>query len=354
MRRLPRQAKSSLQKARDSALLAVEIYNKPAVKFKSGGYITLMVIAWTSLFHAIFFSRKQKPFRKKSNGRFEIIDGEPKHWELTDCLAKYFGDDTGNPVRKNLEFFIPLRNKIEHRSMPELDASIFGECQAMLLNFDEMLDKEFDPSVCLRECLSFSLQLFPSAQNLVDAIKHNPETKPVVDFVQQFRSTISADVTASAKFSFKAFLIQVANHKSENALPIQFINYDKLTEEQRKEVSRVVAFVKFKDVQVSNLDVMKPSEVVKRVQHGLGNPSVTRGGKEVAKFNLDTHARCWRRYKIRPSYGVSNPQETDWRYCTYDRLHKDYGYTQAWVDLLVEKMKLPAEFDALFSDAPAP
>lgn len=29
-------------KALDSALLSVETYNKPAVKFKSGGYIVLM------------------------------------------------------------------------------------------------------------------------------------------------------------------------------------------------------------------------------------------------------------------------------------------------------------------------
>ena len=46
MRGLPRQAKRALEKARDSGILAVEVYNKPAVKFKSGGYITLMVIAW--------------------------------------------------------------------------------------------------------------------------------------------------------------------------------------------------------------------------------------------------------------------------------------------------------------------
>jgi len=39
MRGLPRKAKGALEKARDSALLAVEVYNKPAVKFKSGGYI---------------------------------------------------------------------------------------------------------------------------------------------------------------------------------------------------------------------------------------------------------------------------------------------------------------------------
>jgi hypothetical protein len=62
MRGLPRQAKGALEKARDSGTLAVEVYNKPAVKFKSGGYITLMVIAWTSLFHAVFFKRKLKPF----------------------------------------------------------------------------------------------------------------------------------------------------------------------------------------------------------------------------------------------------------------------------------------------------
>ena len=129
MRGLPLRVKSALDKARDSALLAVEVYNKPAVKFKSGGFITLMVIAWTALFHAIFYKKKRKPFRKE-HGRFVKIDNDFKHWELAECLAQYYKTDTGNPVRKNLEFFIPLRNQIEHRSMPELDATIFGECHA--------------------------------------------------------------------------------------------------------------------------------------------------------------------------------------------------------------------------------
>ena len=82
MRRLSRQVKAALEKACDSAILAVEVYNKPAVKFKSGGYIVLMVIAWTSLFHAIFLRRKTKPFYRKSNRRFEKIDEDFKHWEL--------------------------------------------------------------------------------------------------------------------------------------------------------------------------------------------------------------------------------------------------------------------------------
>lgn len=347
MKGLPRRVKSALEKARDSALLAVEVYNKPAVKFKSGGYITLMVIAWTSLFHAMFLRSKVKPYYRKPSGRFVRIDGDFRYWELDECLWQHFTSDTGNPIRKNLEFFIPLRNKIEHRSMPELDASIFGECQAMLLNFDQMLEKQFGVKYCLRESLSFSLQLFPSSQSLIDAVKHNRDTKAIVEFIQQFRSTISSDVMVSSKFSFKAFLIQVANHKSANALPIQFFHYDKLSEEERDQIGQLVAMVKFKEISVANPNVMKPGGVVKKVQQGLGNPKVIRGGKPVPKFNGDTHIRCWRKYKVRPPDGSPNPQETDWKYCVYDKMHNDYGYTQAWVDFLIEKLRDPAEFQLL-------
>jgi hypothetical protein len=236
--------------------------------------------------------------------------------------------------------------------MPELDASIFGECQAMLLNFDEMLEREFGAKYCLRECLSFSLQLFPSSESLADAVKHKPESKPVADFIQQFRSTISPDVTASGKYSFKAFLIQVANHKSEHALPIQFVHYDKLSEEERRQVEHLVAMVKFKEVPVSNLNLMKASEVVKKVQAGLGNPKIQRGSKQVDRFNLSIHAACWRKYKARPHSGSANPEQTDYRFCVYDKMHNDYGYTQAWVDFLIEKLRDPKEFDSLYKSVP--
>ena len=113
-------------------------------------------------------------------------------------------------------------------------------------------------------------------------------------------------------------------------------------------MSQLIAMVKFKEVPVSNLDVMKPSDVVKKVQQGLGNPKVLRSGKEVDKFNLDVHRRCWRKFKIRPPTGSQNPEATDWKFCIYDEMHKDYGYTPAWVKFLVEKLKDEAEFESLY------
>lgn len=247
MKRLPNKVKVSLQKARDAGLLAVEIYNKPAIKFKSGGYITLMNIAWTALFHAIFFRNKIKPFHREGGWKFIIREGDFLYWELEECLRQYYKEDTSNPVRKNLDFFIPLRNKIEHKSLPEIDSNIFGECQAMLLNFDELLEKEFGEEFCLRESLSFSLQLFPSRQSLSQAIKHNPVAKPIIEFINNYRSSITTEIFESKQYTFKAFLIQVANHQSKEALPIQFINYDKLTESQKEEFGKFVAMVKFKE-----------------------------------------------------------------------------------------------------------
>jgi len=353
MRGLPRQVRISLEKARDSALLAVEVYNKPPVKFKSGGYICLMMIAWTALLHAIFFSRKIKPFYRKPSGRFVKIEDDNKYWELDECLRQYFRTDTGNPIRKNLEFFIPLRNQVEHRSMPELDASIFGECQAMLLNFDDVLAKEFGEKYRLRESLSFSLQLFPSSESLGEAVKRSRPSERVLDFIQRYRSTISSEVLATGKYSFKAFLIQVANHKSEQALPIQFVHYDKLSKEEREQVSRFVAMVKFKEAPMSNLGLMKASEVAKKVQQALGNPKIQRCDRQIDQFNVSVHSACWKKYAVRPPAGDPNPEKTDYRYCIYDKMHNDYGYTQAWVDLLIEKLRDKQEFESLYKSPPA-
>jgi hypothetical protein len=97
------QAREHLEKARDSALLSVEFYNKPAVRFRSGGYITMMAIAWTSLCHAIFFKRRVKPFYRGPDKRsFQIQDGDYRYWELKTCMERLFPGQT-NAVRANVE-----------------------------------------------------------------------------------------------------------------------------------------------------------------------------------------------------------------------------------------------------------
>ena len=348
-RGLPHNVKQCLEKSRDCALLAIETYNKPAIKFRSGGYVVLMVISWTSLFHSIFYRDKIKPYRrKKGSQRFEMKEGDYCYWSLEECLQEYFKSDTQNPIRKNLEFFIPLRNKIEHKSLPQIDPDLFAECQAMLLNYDKILEKEFGLDFCIRESLSFSLQLFPSSENLAAAIKSNPDAKKVKAFIEKYRSTLTTDILESGQYSFKAFLLQVANHQSADALPIQFIKYDQLTAEEKENVSKFAVLVKEKEKPVSGKDLLLPSKVVKLVQKGLGNPKVDRNGVKKDKFNADTHTRCWKKYNVRPNNGATNPSTTDPRYCIYDEPSGQYRYTKTWVTLLTEKIDIEDEYKSLF------
>jgi Domain of unknown function (DUF3644) len=83
MKGLPYEVKLLLQKAREATLLAVETYNRPNASFRSGASIVLMVIAWTSLFHAIFVRQKTKPFYRMQNSRrFQKVEGDYRRWEL--------------------------------------------------------------------------------------------------------------------------------------------------------------------------------------------------------------------------------------------------------------------------------
>lgn len=346
MKGLPIQVKACLNKALDSALLAVETYNKPAVKFKSGGYIVLMYIAWTSLLHAVFYRKKMKPIYKEKNGRYKKIKGEIQYWELSTCVAKYFIEN--DPIRKNLEFFIPLRNKIEHKFLPELDPNIFAECESLLLNFDKIVEKEFGLKYCLRESLSFALQLFPSSETLRSATKSNKDYESILSFINQYRSSISTDVLNTGEYAFKAFLIQVANHKSKDALPVQFYPYDKMTEEEKRKVERIAAMIKEKHIPVANDDKIKPGAVVELVQKALGNKTIVKGKKKVDKFNSTTHTLCWKKYRVRPESNSQHPELTDSRYCVYDSMNKNYGYTHTWVDFLIEKMSDEDEYNSLY------
>ena len=52
-----------------------------------------------------------------------MIYGDKKTWAIGDCLREHFGE--GNPpVRKSIDFIIGLRNKIEHRYVPGIDAHV--------------------------------------------------------------------------------------------------------------------------------------------------------------------------------------------------------------------------------------
>lgn len=157
-------AKTILDNSINSAITAVETYNRPRTKFRIENYIILMVIAWTKLFHAYFQTTiGERYFYKEKNGRYKKIDGEKKAWELKECIKQYQKnagrDKLSDGVVANLNFFIGIRNKIEHRywDSSTLDILLFGECQSLLYNYENLLVELFGNDYSLNMSLALSL-----------------------------------------------------------------------------------------------------------------------------------------------------------------------------------------------------
>jgi hypothetical protein len=347
MRGLPVEVRTLLFKAREAAILAVETYNRPTAMFRSGAYVVLMVVAWTALFHAIFIRKRKKPFyRKKNSKQFERIDGDYKAWELAECLRQFYGTNN-SPEKENLVFFIGLRNKIEHRSLPQLDSEIFGECQSLLMNFEELLCNEFGRTYALKTGLVYALQFshgLQTAQSKAMTRLSEKHYQKVKSYVQSFRNALSDDIGKDLKYSFRVFLVpKVNNHIKSADIAVEFVKYDHTRPDEMKKYEHLVTFIKEKQVPVVNLGYLKPGQVTSQVS--------TLTGK---KFTPYDHQLCYRYFHVRPQRGAADPASTDTRYCIYDAAHQDYVYKPEWVEFLVKNLSDPNFHSELHSSKKRP
>lgn len=322
--------KSTLESSIDSALLAVEVYNKPRTTFRSEAFVTLMIMAWTRLLHAQLNSTIGDRYYYKKNNRYELIDGERKAWELSACIKKY--GKLSEPVEKNLQFFIALRNKIEHRHIQkrEIDTLIFGECQALLFNYETTLIELFGQAYALNEALVYSLQfshLRTPNQEKANKSALSKDLADVVSYVDKYRHSLTDDVYNSHEYSIKLLQVPKISNTERADAAIEFVRWDELSEEDKKAYDQVAVIIKNKKVRIeaTNVKRLKPYEVVQKVNAQLPSKALT----------PNLHVILYKLFQIRPPNGADDPFDTNAEFCLYDETHNDYVYQDAWVDFLV-------------------
>lgn len=346
---LPQSVKDNIEKCRAAAIAAVDVYNRPGPRFRTAHYIILIVLAWTAVFHAIFYRKSIKPWYKRKGknpkgDRYVHVEGEPKHWELSECLRQHFGGNNP-PERMNLEFLIGLRNKIEHRLLPELDAGLYGECQAALLNLEELISSEFGTRYALAEQLAVSLQftkLIPSEKKRAAKALASGTTKSVKEYVERFRGGLPSSVLNSTKYSFNVFLVpKVGNRRELSDAAVEFIKVDEENKAELARLEKLNVLIKEKHIPIANLDLHKPTQVVAKVR-----PNVP------YKVSVAAHTAAWQHFKVRPTAGALKPEVTDSKYCVYDAAHNDYLYTDAWIDKLSKELSQADNFQNITGVAP--
>lgn len=337
--------------SRDEASLAVRLYNDPAEVRSFEGFVVHMHLAWLYLLHAqLTRDGVDYRYRRKDNPRLlEKVGGEPKRWELTRCIKERWPDPK-NPIRANLEFFIGIRNRVEHRyarQQQALAVVVGGQAQALLLNYEEELVAQFGSAASLATRLRFPVFIGSFTDEGERTLRRLRSSLPASlrTFISSYHAELDPTTSADPRFELRLRVLQELAPKDPDALAVQYTRYDDMTPDQRAAVESLgkkgVVIIRERQRGVVGHGLLKPTQAAKKVEEQIP-----------FKFGMGLFIKAWQNLHVRPEGGAVNPAMTDERYCVYDSRHNDYGYTEAYVKKLVRELTSEASFRALLGTAP--
>jgi Protein of unknown function (DUF3644) len=336
--------RSMTEASRQEALQAADHYNKPKRDRSLEGFFIHMHIAWLYLLHAEF-KRDGIDYRYWKGSRLDRIDGEPRTWELRRCIEVRWS--ANDPVRKNLELTIALRNKIEHRYQEAISAITGGYAQALLLNYEEEITTAFGSKYSLGDELRFPVFVGTFTRDGVARIldaQHRAPSK-IRKFLADFDASLDPSVTQDPHYEFRIHLVPKTGPKTEADMSITFVREEDLTDEQREALTDVgragTVLIRERQRAVANADNLKPKAVVEAVQASIP-----------FDFHMGHFVTAWRKLQVRPARSSPHPERTDERYCIYDAPHCDYVYTPAFVKKIIREIDTEEKFEAFLGSKP--
>lgn len=147
-----------LMKSKEAFLLAIEIYNKPTIKYRLEGFAFFICNAWELLLKSYMLENKIDSIFYKNKPERTI--------SLTDCVKKVFTNEK-DPIRKNLEIIIDLRNTSTHFIIKEMENIYLPFLQANTLNYSQKLYDFFNIDITQNIDTSF-LSLVTNNHELTD------------------------------------------------------------------------------------------------------------------------------------------------------------------------------------------
>lgn len=122
-----------LNKAKEAFVMAIEIYNKPTIKYRVEGFSLFICNAWELMLKAHMINK----FGDRS---IYHKDNPNRTLSLENCVQKVFTNEKA-PLRRNIEKIIELRNTSTHFITEEYEMIYIPLFQSCVLNFVEKMQE---------------------------------------------------------------------------------------------------------------------------------------------------------------------------------------------------------------------
>ena len=122
-----------LEKSKEAFVMAIEIYNKPSIRYRVEGFSFFICNAWELMLKAYMI-------KKFGDDSIYYKDNPNRTITLENCLQKVITNEKA-PIRRNLNRIIELRNTSTHFVTEEYEMIYIPLFQACVLNFVEKMQE---------------------------------------------------------------------------------------------------------------------------------------------------------------------------------------------------------------------
>lgn len=173
-------------------LAAIEIYNKPQIKYRDECFTILLVNAWELLLKAIISKRKQRIYYpKKQNEPYRTLS-------IQDAILKvknFFPTSVAyEPVAQNINMLVTYRNNAIHfYNQKGFSIIIYGLAQTSIINFRDLMYAVFNIDIASEMTLSLLPLSFGPQPDPIKFIQQakvdTPKNKAVAQYLREISET---------------------------------------------------------------------------------------------------------------------------------------------------------------------
>lgn len=303
-----------LNKAQEAFVLAIELFNRPTIRYRVEGCAFFLCNAWELMLKAYIIKR---------DGYSAIFypGKSQRTLSLEDCLKKVMTNEH-DPVRKNIESICELRNTSTHFVVPEYEITYAPLFQADIVNFDNRMRTYHGIEVCD----SIPDNYLTLSVNRTDINGETIRAKYTQEVAERLLSTqASIDKETDAENSTKyAVLFQTQFILSKKSgIPVRI---DKTADTGINIVKQLV--------DPNDRYPYRRKEILAAINKQLERKGVqltdpTHGQVPFNSYHFDLFAKCYNmKAEERYAYDRSSREEKN----------ASYIYSQAVIDLIVEEV----------------
>lgn len=300
-----------IEKSKEAFVVAIEIYNKPTIKYRVEGFSFFICNAWELMLKAYLI--------KKSGEESIYYKDNPKRTiTLENCIQKIFTNEKA-PLRRNLMKIIELRNTSTHFITEEYEMIYIPLFQACVLNFVEKMQDFHD--VDMTEIIPQNfLTLAVSMKSLNESTIRAKYPEEIAEKILETNSALIPMINENNQ----SFAIKIEHHhyitKDKNKAT-SFVHIDKEAEAGVKIIKEL------KDPGNTHKFTMKTA--LKEINRQLQNAGI------------DIKINAYHFNLFNKVYGLKENE----KYCYIHRIYAQpsYSYSMQAIELIVGEIKKDPE-----------